>query len=43
VPRPCRRQALRGQRSDPVDAGAATRPPLALVAFTNEEGARFQP
>src|SRR5262245_16705975 len=25
------------------DAGAATRRPLALVAFTNEEGARFQP
>jgi N-carbamoyl-L-amino-acid hydrolase len=24
------------------DAGAATRRPLALVAFTNEEGARFQ-
>jgi beta-ureidopropionase / N-carbamoyl-L-amino-acid hydrolase len=25
------------------DAGAATRRPLALVAFTNEEGSRFQP
>src|SRR5499426_2202264 len=25
------------------DAGRATRRPLALVAFTNEEGARFQP
>jgi N-carbamoyl-L-amino-acid hydrolase len=25
------------------DAGAATRRPLARVAFTNEEGARFQP
>src|SRR5262245_40077159 len=25
------------------DAGAATRRPLAIVAFTNEEGARFQP
>ena len=28
------RRALRGQRSDPVDAGAATRPPLALPSPT---------